>query len=237
MNISAYTMEGDGWVHESRFGVWFQGTGWWYRFVLADALRELVRLLGPYGRFARILDVGCGMGRALPLLEAYFHPEELLGIDIDPILVEGSADATRRFACDVHVRVGDATRLDLPDGSMDMVFCHQTMHHLSRQEAAVEEFFRVLAPGGVLLFSESCRSFIYSLWVRTLFRHPMEVQKTSDEYQALLSGAGFVFAPENVATPYPSWARSDLGLYELLGRPVPKTHRSPLLNVAAFRPD
>lgn len=229
-------MEGDGWVHETRFGLWFQGTNWWYRFVLADAIRELARLIGPYDRFARILDVGCGTGRSLPLLEAYFYPEELLGIDIDPNLVAGSATATRRCACDAHVRVGDATRLDLPDGSMDMVFCHQTMHHLPRQEAAVAEFFRVLTPGGVLLFAESCRSFVYSLWVRTLFRHPMEVQKTSDEYQALLHGADFVFAPENVSTPYPAWARPGLGLLELLGRPVSETHRSPVLNVAARRP-
>lgn len=229
-------MEVDGWVHETRFGVWFQGTGWWYRFVLADALRELTRLVGPYDRFDRILDVGCGTGRSLPLLEAYFYPEKLLGIDIDPRLVADSAKAAQRCACRVEVRVGDATRLDLPDGSMDMVLCHQTMHHLARQEAAVEEFFRVLAPGGVLLFAESCRSFVYSLWVRALFRHPMEVQKTSDEYQALLRGAGFVFAPENVSTPYPAWARPSLGLFELLGRPVPETRRFPVLNVAAFRP-
>lgn len=237
MNFSANTMAGDGWVHETRFGVWFQGTAWWYRFVLADALKDLVRLLGPHDRFTRILDIGCGIGSALPLLETHFGPQELLGMDIDPNLVAASAKVTRRCACDVDIRVGDATTLDLPDNSVDMVFCHQTMHHLSRQEAAAEEFYRVLAPGGVLLFSESCRAFIYSLWVRALFRHPMEVQKTSDEYQALLRGAGFLFAPENVSTPYPGWARPDLGLYELLGRPVPETHRSPLLNIAAFRPE
>lgn len=230
-------MNGSGeWVHETRFGLWLQGSFWWHQYVLADALRGLSDLLGPYDRFDRILDIGCGTGHALPLLEAYFYPKHLVGIDIDPALVTLSEKAVVPCACEVEVKVGDATKIDLPDGSMDMIFCHQTMHHLSRQEDAVSEFFRVLAPGGVLLLSESCRSFIFSLWVRALFRHPMDAQKTSDEYQHMLQAAGFTFTPENVSTPYPGWTRPDFGLRELLGRPANQGQRSPLLNLAAFRP-
>jgi ubiquinone/menaquinone biosynthesis C-methylase UbiE len=62
------------------------------------------------------------------------------------------------------------------------VFCHQTFHHIVEQEAAMAEFFRVLKPGRVLLFAESTRRYIHSLPIRLLFRHPMEVQKTAEEY-------------------------------------------------------
>ena len=63
-----------------------------------------------------------------------------------------------------------------------MIFCHQLFHHISNQARVLEEFFRILMPGGVILISESCRSFINSFPVRLLFRHPMHVQKTAAEY-------------------------------------------------------
>jgi SAM-dependent methyltransferase len=226
----------DGWVPETRFGTWFIRSDMWIHHVLAISMVELARLLGPHGRIPRIVDIGCGEGFALPMLADRFNPDRLIGIDVDPRVVARGAAMARRCACDAQIQIGDAAHLDLPDASADMVFCHQTLHHLSEQVAATREFFRILAPGGVLLLAESCRSFINSLWVRLLFRHPMGVQKSADEYLDLLRAVGFTFAARNVSTPYPPWSRPDLGLFELLGRPVPTEHREPLVYVAAFRP-
>ena len=180
--------------------------------------------------------MGCGAGLAFPLLEERFRPVVISGLDIDAPLVERARVAAGRCSCRVEARVGDATKLELPDASLDMVFCHQTLHHLSDQEGALHEFRRVLKPGCVLLLAESCRRFTQSLPVRLLFRHPMEMQNSAAKYLELLRSAGFVFEPSNVATPYPFWSRPDFGLGELLGRPV-RTPREPtLLHVAAFRP-
>ncbi len=225
------------WVPETRFGVWFQRTEIWLRYVLAPAVDEFGALLGPGDRrFRSILDVGCGEGLAFRLLEERFRPDVISGLDIDAQLIERARVAAERCSCRVEARAGDAAKLELPDASVDLVFCHQTLHHLCDQEGAIHEFHRVLEPGGVLLLAESCRRFTHSLPVRLLFRHPMELQKSAAEYLKLLRSAGFAFEPRDVGTPCPFWSQPDFGLRELLGRPV-RTPREPtLVQVAASHP-
>lgn len=224
------------WVRETRIGNWFLGTNMWRRHVLPGTMVDLERLLGEAPRVGRLLDIGCGRGFAFPMIDRQFHPDFLLGIEIDPKLVERGKGLATRCLCKAEIKVGDATKLDLPDASMDTIFCHQSFHHLAEQECAAREFFRVLAPGGRLLFTESCRSFIYSWWVRLFFRHPMEAQKSADEYIALLRDTGFEFGLDDILKPYPYWSRPDFGVLEALGRPVREPHGTPLVCVVARRP-
>src|SRR5436853_193684 len=81
-----------------------------------------------------------------------------------------------------ETRIGDLSALEMPGESVDIVFCHQTFHHLTRQEETLAEFHRVLKPGGLLLFAESTLAYIESWIIRLLFRHPMDVQRSAGEY-------------------------------------------------------
>lgn len=228
--------ERERWVRESRFGIWFQGTETWYRYVLGEAMGELEALIGPRPRrFGAILDAGCGHGAALRELEQRFRPDRLVAVDRDPEMVERTREVSRRCSCRVEVQVGDVAKLDLPDASLDLVFCHQTLHHVSDPVAVLHEFRRVLRPGGLLLMAESCRPFIRLLRVRALFRHSMEVQKSASEYLQLLREVGFAFGSENTSTGHPWWSRPDLGILERLGRPVPTNREPTLVHVAALR--
>ena len=226
----------DNWVRETRIGTWFLGSGLWRRYVLPEAVVDLRVLLDDNIRTGRLLDIGCGQGHSFRLIDRLFRPDSVLGIDVDPELVETGKALAARCSCATEVRQGDATRLDLPDSSFDTIFCHQTFHHLVEQEEAAAEFFRILKPGGRLLFAESCRSFIYSWRVRLFFRHPMQVQKTAQEYANLLRSTGFKFGAQDILTPYHWWARPDLGLMEMLGRPVREPGNSPLVCIVATRP-
>ncbi len=206
------------WVRETRFGHWFLGTNVWSRYVVEVALADMARLLPARAARPRsILDVGCGPGVSLPLLDRHFSPELILGVDIDPREVERSRRRSRECRCRVEVRRGDATALELDDASVDMVLCHQLLHHVVAQAAVLRELHRVLAPGGVLLVAESCREFIHSMPVQMLFRHPNEVQRTAAEYQQLVREAGFVFEPGQVMTSTPFWSLPDWGFREKLG--------------------
>jgi len=127
----------------------------------------------------------------------------------------------------------DAAALELPDASVALLFCHQTFHHLVQQKEALSEFYRVLKPGGLLLFAESTRAYIYSWIIRLLFRHPMEVQRSAEEYLTMIRNQGFEFGPENVSFPYLWWSRSDIGMVEWLGFPVPQKREETLVNVVA----
>jgi ubiquinone/menaquinone biosynthesis C-methylase UbiE len=117
-----------------------------------------------------------------------------------------------------------------------MVFCHQTLHHIIDQEGALAESFRVLKPGGVFLVAESTKAYIHSWAIRLLFRHPMHVQRTAQEYVAMVRAAGFTVAPEQISTPYLWWSRSDIGAFEWFGLPVPKEREETLVNFIAVKP-
>ncbi len=226
-----------GWVPETRFGTWFLGTRIWSGFVLEPALEQLLGLVGPLPRPMRcVLDLGCGDGPALQWLRETFRPEALVGIDIDVELV---ARARRRVAAKrtrAELRVGTATNLELPDTSVDVVLCHQTLHHLEDPRAALHEIHRVLRPGGVLLAAESCRPFLRLAWVRLGFRHPTGAARSAEEWLELVRASGLRFAPESVATPSPWWSRRDLGLRERLGRRERPPSAPAQLLVAARRP-
>lgn len=226
------------WVPETRFGHWFLGTNIWVRYVVVVALNQLVGLL-PAGTRAprRILDAGCGPGVSLPLLDRHFRPESIVALDIDPAEIERSRRQSPLCSCRIELCQGDAARLELADASVDMVLCHQTLHHVVRQETVLREIYRVLAPGGTLLLAESCRDFIQSTPVRMLFRHPNEVQKTATEYQQLVRQVGFKFGPEHVATSTPFWTLPDWGLArKLFGRRNSEAEPTEVYLVA-FKPD
>ena len=72
------------------------------------------------------------------------------------------------------------------DASVDVVFCHQTFHHLTRQREALREFHRVLKPGGLLLFAESTRAYIESWIIRLLGGACIDHQVTALFFNCLL---------------------------------------------------
>jgi ubiquinone/menaquinone biosynthesis C-methylase UbiE len=223
-------------VRESRFGVWFLGTETWAIHVLERALDDLERLITLQRPHPVIVDVGCGWGRSFKLLSERFGAQHLIGIDIDPAMLAASAAEAARHGVAVEFKQGTSSLLPLADQSVDMVFCHQTFHHLIDQDSAIAEFYRVLKPGGQLLFAESTRAYIHSWIIRLLFRHPMEVQKSAEEYLALVRQAGFVVEPDAISFPYHWWSRADLGIAErVFGIAPPAEREETLINLVAVR--
>ena len=229
-------------IPETAFGDWFLQTPTWDVHVLEVALRDLDPMI-PVRRasYPVVVDVGCGWGGSLRKLNERFRPQRLVGFDIAPKMVEAAtleaAKVRTASGAAAEVVAADSSALPLPDASVDLVFCHQTFHHLVDQDAAIAEFFRVLKPGGTLLFAESTRRYIHSWIIRLLFRHPMEVQKTAPEYLALVRAAGFVVPDAQVSYPFLWWSREDLGLVERVLRiKPPKVREETLINLVATRP-
>jgi FkbM family methyltransferase len=98
------------------------------------------------------LDFGCGAGRLSRALAAHF--EHVVGVDVSSSMIE-TARALNRDIANIEFRENASPRLDgIADASVDFIFSLMTLQHIPSELAAgyVDEFFRVLAPGGVAAF-------------------------------------------------------------------------------------
>lgn len=109
----------------------------------------------------RVLDVACGTGD-LTRAFADAGAASVLGVDFTPEMLD-IARARRLHAKrapsrpTIEYRQGDATALDLPDASFDIVSIAFGLRNVSDPARALAEFRRVLRPGGrvvVLEFSD-----------------------------------------------------------------------------------
>jgi len=109
--------------------------------------RMLATALGGVPAPARVLDLGCGDGAAASLAAQRSPGHHLIGFD-------WSASALRRAR-----RLGlTAVRsgvdpLPVASGAVDVVIMSELIEHLVDTDAALDEVFRVLRPGGSLLLS------------------------------------------------------------------------------------
>jgi ubiquinone/menaquinone biosynthesis C-methylase UbiE len=99
----------------------------------------------------RVLDVGCGPGDDARALAAIVGASgRVVGIDVDPMMLE---EAERRSAGQPHrveFRLGDVYRLEEPDAAFDACRAERVFLHLDEPAGALTEMIRVLEPGGRL---------------------------------------------------------------------------------------
>lgn len=100
----------------------------------------------------RILEVGVGTGLSLP---RYRRETRLIGIDIsEPMLAKARARVGRLGLDNVEdLAVMDAENLSFPDGSFDVVVGQYVVTAVSNPEAALDEFARVVRPGGSIILT------------------------------------------------------------------------------------
>jgi len=98
----------------------------------------------------RILEVGVGTGISLPY---YSHDVRLYGVDIsEPMLRKAQQRVDELRLTNVEaLAVMDAEHLDFPDASFDVVVAQYVVTTVSNPEATLDEFARVLKPGGEIV--------------------------------------------------------------------------------------
>ncbi|MFF4007788.1 class I SAM-dependent methyltransferase [Streptomyces sp. NPDC001717] len=136
----------------------------------------------------RVLDAGCGTGRALSALRAAVGPAgTVLGADLTPQMLAAAQRAGR--AAEGTLLLADVARLPLRDEVLDAVFAAGLIAHLPEPAANLRELARVVRPGGRLaLFHPIGRAALAA-------RHGREL--TPDDLRAehnlrpLLAGSGW----------------------------------------------
>lgn len=108
----------------------------------------MLHLLG-LPRGVRVLEVGCGRGVALPALAHHLAPKYLIGIDIDPSLLDQADQRLRESDTEAELVMADVRRLPFPDRHFGLVIDFGTCFHVAGAEDALREVARILAPGGI----------------------------------------------------------------------------------------
>ena len=102
------------------------------------------------GNALRVLDLGCGDGRAIDILKRMSPTARYSGVDI-----ESSPEVASRRRTDGDFYTYDGTTLPFEDASFDVVFSQQVFEHVRHPDRVVREIERVLAPGGRFVGSVS----------------------------------------------------------------------------------
>jgi SAM-dependent methyltransferase len=128
-------------------------------------------------RGGRVLEVGCGRGVALPALAERLAPDELVGMDVNPVLLEHARERLARRRVSAALHAADVRDLPFPSGRFDLVIDFGTSYHVSGGHtgrlAALNEISRVLRVGGLFVhetpFAQRLAHPVRSLRVRLPF--------------------------------------------------------------------
>ncbi len=160
---------GERFTPECAGGIWYEH---WHRYVLARS----------WVAGKTVLDAACGEGYGSAFLSQVAG--QVTGVDLSATAI---AHARNRYGANRNLDYleASATKLPLPDASMDVVVSFETIEHLQEQEAMLAEFRRVLRPDGFLILSAPNR-LVYS--DEKNYRNEHHVREHSrGELDALLS--------------------------------------------------
>jgi arsenite methyltransferase len=159
----------------------------------------------PLRRGQTIVDIGAGTG-FLTIELAQRSAARVIAVDP---WADAMAVLQRKLdylgLTDVELVVSDASKLDLPDGSVDVVVSNLGINNFDNAAEVLAECDRVLRPGGRLLISTNLQGHMAEFY--DAFRHVLEVmdlqqhlasldehinhRATIDGTLALLEAAGF----------------------------------------------
>ncbi len=128
-----------------------KGSTTWEAELAKRAASQAADFLLPHLRSGmHVLDAGCGPGSITLGLAAAVAPGEVVGIDVQPSLVEQArALAVQRGVTNVRFEASNVYELPFPDGSFDAAFANSVLQHLREPVRALAELRRVLRPGGI----------------------------------------------------------------------------------------
>lgn len=136
----------------------------------------------------RVLDAGCGTGRALPPLRAAVGSSGVVaGADLTPAMLEAAVRAGR--SRDGRLLLADVAALPLRSRSVDAVFAAGLVAHLPHPAANLGELARVVRLGGTLaLFHPIGRKALAARQGRRITQDDLRAEAN---LRPLLAGSGW----------------------------------------------
>jgi demethylmenaquinone methyltransferase/2-methoxy-6-polyprenyl-1,4-benzoquinol methylase len=115
-----------------------------------------------------LLDVATGTGD-LAIEAMRLKPERIIGIDISEGMLAHGREKLKKLGLDnvIELRVGDSEQLLFADNMFDGVMVSFGVRNFENLDQGLEEIFRVLKPGGMLMVLEFSKPTVFP--VKQLF--------------------------------------------------------------------
>lgn len=95
-----------------------------------------------------LLDIACGTGIVTRAAAQAVGETRIVGLDLNPAMLEVARAVTAASGLKVEWRQGDATAIDFPDAAFDLVLCQQGLQFFSDRATATAEMRRLLSDAG-----------------------------------------------------------------------------------------
>jgi ubiquinone/menaquinone biosynthesis C-methylase UbiE len=109
----------------------------------------------------------------------YTQNNRLTGLDISPDMTALAAQNARAYGFDEHAQYkgGRGDQLPFEDAAFDAVFSNGSLHEWTNPEGTLNEFFRVLKPGGRYFVSDLGRDMIvFMRWFLSRGPQPISIR-------------------------------------------------------------
>ena len=145
----------------------------------------------------RVLDIGCGTGTLVTLIQRLYPAVEIVGLDPDPKALARARKKAARAGVPIHFDQGFSDELPYPDASFDRVLSSFMFHHLGAdyREKSLREVRRVLKPGGSLHLADFAHAEGHHHGLSHLIHSSKHLRANSDRsILGLMNQAGFAQA-------------------------------------------
>jgi SAM-dependent methyltransferase len=194
-----------------------------------ERLEYSTRFIGERITDKVVLDLGCSAGHQTVFLGACWRPKMIIGVDNfgheggAPKCKEEFLRNVQASGCrNVFLDVSGVFALPFQTSSIDVIVCSQAMHHffvmerdlrqldppiLEAMVVQLEEWIRVLKPGGSLIIKDCCRYSFLRLLARcgipkSAARLDFSTKQEAKAWCYLLKKAGFTIENVEYYVPY-----------------------------------
>lgn len=171
-----------------------------WRFDIHPLFKELSGLYGTHDG-ETILDFGCGPGNDLTGFAIFTNASKIIGIDISEKSLQLASKRLSLHKVPLNrvelLQVSDgSSKIPLPSASVDFINCQGVLMHTRDPETILNEFYRILKPGGsACLMVYNKNSIWYNLYT------PYERVIIGGEFEGLNSEEAFSKTTDGLDCP------------------------------------
>ncbi len=140
-----------------------------------------------------VLEIGCGQGAGARIIYDLFSPQQYVGIDLDPRMIQRARKKARALP-NATFLTGDVSNLEFADATFDLVVDFGIVHHVPNWRDALAEVHRTLRADGEFLFEDlSLETWERGIGIpfKRISDHPYDQMFRKQEFVDELEALGF----------------------------------------------